>query len=151
MTITNIIIKTPDWTGVWMTSCPEAMGWEFGDFWKKQLVEIWLWAGPVQLGGGVTVGDVGTVSIVKIVSLSPRVENLKVQKLINVSYLNNGESSVFRIFLHLYILHIHIWCQRHGFESESRRSKKRPRIMGINFERLLFRWEKERWRTQNEH
>ena len=49
-----------------------------------------------------TVGDVGTVSIVKIVSLSPRVEKLKVKKLINVSYLNNGESSVFRI-LHAYV------------------------------------------------
>ena len=31
MTITNVIIKTPDWkwTGVWMTSCPEARIWWF--------------------------------------------------------------------------------------------------------------------------
>ena len=36
------------------------------------------------------------------VSLSPRVENLKVKKVINVSYRNNRESSVFRISLHLY-------------------------------------------------
>ena len=72
MTITNVIIKPPNrkWAWVWMTSCLEAMGWEFGDFWKKKLVEIWVWAGPVQLGWGLTVGDVGTVSIVKIVSLS---------------------------------------------------------------------------------
>ena len=48
------------------------------------------------------VGSDSTVSIVKVVSLSPRVK--KVKKLINVSYLNNGESSVFRISLHLYIL-----------------------------------------------
>ena len=51
-------------------------------------------------------GDVRTVSIVKIVSLSPRVENLKVKTVINVSYLNNRESSVFRISLHLAILHL---------------------------------------------
>ena len=45
MTITNVIIKTPDrkWTGVWMTSCPEAMGW-------GQSFEIWLWARPVHMG-----------------------------------------------------------------------------------------------------
>ena len=63
----------------------------FGDFWKKQLVEIWTWARPVQLGTTgcavrllgqlveiwlassaeeLTVGDVGTVSIVKIVCVS---------------------------------------------------------------------------------
>ena len=31
MTITNVMMKTPggNETGVWMTSCPEAMGWEF--------------------------------------------------------------------------------------------------------------------------
>ena len=42
------------------------------------------------------VGSDGTVSIVKIVYLSPRVENLKVKKVIKVSYLNYRESSVFR-------------------------------------------------------
>ena len=31
-----------------MTSCPEAMGSELGDF-EKESVEIRLWAGPVQL------------------------------------------------------------------------------------------------------
>ena len=44
------------------------------------------------------VGSDGTVSIVKIVSLSPCVENLKVKKVIKVSYLNYRESSVFRVF-----------------------------------------------------
>ena len=34
-----------------MTSCPEARGWDFWWFLKKAWVEIWLWAGPVQLGG----------------------------------------------------------------------------------------------------
>ena len=44
VTITDVIIKTPDrkmGLGVWMTSCPEAMGWDSWVFWKKQLVEIW--------------------------------------------------------------------------------------------------------------
>ena len=51
MTITNVIIKPQigNNSGVWMTSCPEAMGWEFGDF-EKEWFEIRLWAGPVQLG-----------------------------------------------------------------------------------------------------
>ena len=37
VTITNVIIKTPDrkCAGVWMTSWPEAMGWEFWWFLKK--------------------------------------------------------------------------------------------------------------------
>ena len=37
---------------------------------RKQLVEIWLWAGLVQLRMGLTVGDVGKGSIAKIVCLS---------------------------------------------------------------------------------
>ena len=57
----------------------------------------------------------GTVSIVKIVCLSPRVENLKVKKVIKVSYLNNRESSVLRdfyayeYFTYLCVLHIRIF------------------------------------------
>ena len=39
----------------------------------RTLVKTRLRASP---GGGLTVGHVGTVSIVKIVSLSPRVEKL---------------------------------------------------------------------------
>ena len=55
----------------------------FSDFWEKQLVEVWLWArrveiltlGEVSPAGGygmrrTFVGSDGTVSIVKIVSLS---------------------------------------------------------------------------------
>ena len=60
------------------------------------------------------VGSDGTVRIVKIVSLSPHVENLKVKKVIKVSYLNSRESSVFRDsfacerFTYVYISHIRI-------------------------------------------
>ena len=43
-------------------------------------------------------GSDGTVSIDKKFFLSPRVENLKVKKVIKVSYLNYRESSVFRVF-----------------------------------------------------
>ena len=50
------------------------------------------------------VGSDSSVSIVKIVSLSLPCRKTKVKKLINVSYLDNGESSLFRISLHLYIL-----------------------------------------------
>ena len=76
-----------------MTSCPEAMG---RGFWvifekKKQLVEIRTWAKRVdfrtsarrgQLGlrdAPRIVGSDGIVSIVEIVSLSPRVEKPKSQ------------------------------------------------------------------------
>ena len=88
-----------------------------GIFFKKAVFEIWdwmkrvgirIWIGTVQLfaAGWACVcwvselrADAGrTVSIVKIVSLSPRVENLKVKKVIKVSYLNYRESSVFRVF-----------------------------------------------------
>ena len=115
---------------------------------KKMLLEIRLWAGPVQLGvdrgrcrdswyvchwgrqlksdhgvlqistdrdlGGygmrsAFVGTDSTVSIVKnCVSLSS-CRKTKVKKLINVSYLNNGESSVFRISRHLYICISVLW------------------------------------------
>ena len=82
---------------MWTTSCPEAMGWGFGViFEKKSRVEIcgwtkrvdfWTWARPAQLGlrdAPRVVGSDGRVSIVKIVcvSLSPRIENLKVKKVI---------------------------------------------------------------------
>ena len=79
-----------------------------GDFWKKQLVEIRTWAKrvdfwasarPGQLGlrdAPRVVGSDGTVSIVKIVSLFPSVENLKVKKVIKVSYLNQESRRVIR-------------------------------------------------------
>ena len=87
-----------------MASCPEAMCWKFWDFWKKQLVEIWTWGKAVQLAAkGCAVRLLGqlieilalgravqlgvdwrvmleTVRIAKIVSLSPRVEKLKVKE-----------------------------------------------------------------------
>ena len=78
-----------------MTSCPETMGWEFWWFLKKA-VSWFLNLGEASLAGyygmrraffeSVQLGswvkdDVGTVSIVKIVCLSPRVEKLKVKKI----------------------------------------------------------------------
>ena len=50
VTITDVRIKTPDrkWLGMWITSCPDAMGWGFWViFEKKQLVEIWSWTKQV--------------------------------------------------------------------------------------------------------
>ena len=58
-----------------MMSGREAMGWELGDFEKTVSWDSTL--GRASPAGGLTVGDEGTVSIVKIVSLSPRVEKLK--------------------------------------------------------------------------
>ena len=116
--------------GMWMTSCPEVMdfGWILGDFWKK--ADSWdlnleeasgfflIWTRPGQLvlrDAQCVVGSDGTVSIVRIVSLSPRVENLKVKKVIKVLYLNYRESSVFRVFFEFlclgtfYVLYISIY------------------------------------------
>ena len=94
VTITDVIIKTPDrkWTGVWMTSCQKAMGWEFWRFLKKAInwdltmaeaswdlslgEASWFLslgdASPVGAYGmrRAFVGSEGTVSIVKIVCLS---------------------------------------------------------------------------------
>ena len=89
---------------------PRSNGPRFLVILKNKLVETWLWAGPVQLGES-TVDDVGTVSIVKIVSLSPRVEKTKSQEVNKRFVPEQLESSVFRISLHLYftyILHISI-------------------------------------------
>ena len=70
------------------------------------------------------VGSDGTVSIVKIVSLSPRVENLKVKKLIKVSYLNQESRQCFECFsdsyacesfTYPYISHIRILNMLHYF------------------------------------
>ena len=42
-TLANLVQgQNPEQRNVlWMTSCPEAMGWDSWVFWKKQLVEIW--------------------------------------------------------------------------------------------------------------
>ena len=110
-----------------MTSCPEAMGWDSWVFWKKQLVEIWDWtkrvdfrssARRVQLfaAGGARVGwvsefraDAGrTVSIVKIVSLSPRCEKPKSQEGNKSLVPEPRELSVFRVFFGLCTFHIFV-------------------------------------------
>ena len=100
----------------------------FGDFWKNMLVEIWLWARPVQLGAtGCAVRLLGQLVEIWLwagqsswvlteercrnsqhnkncVSLSCRKTKLK--KLINVLYLNYRESSVFRGFPCIWIFNI---------------------------------------------
>ena len=74
-----------------------------------QWVEIQLWAWPVQLGlrdAPRVVGSDGTVSIVKIVCLSLLVsKNLKVKKLINVSYLNKESRQCFAGFLCIWTIY----------------------------------------------
>ena len=78
---------------MWMTSCPEAMGWEFWVIFEKKLlveiwswtkqVDFWTWARSVQLwtmGCPHVVGSDGTDSIVEIMSLSSRVEKPKSQE-----------------------------------------------------------------------
>ena len=86
MTIPNVIIKTPDRkrTGVWMTSCPEVMAREFGDFEKEVSWDPTLGRASPAGGYGMRsafVGSDSTVSIVKIVSLSS-CRKTKVKKLI---------------------------------------------------------------------
>ena len=102
-TLTDVIIKTLD--RKWDWGCEWCHAWkrwaeDFGWFLKKKASWFfWTWARPVQWGlrdALRIVGSDGTVSIVKIVSLSPHVENLKVKKVIKVLYLNYRESSVFR-------------------------------------------------------
>ena len=71
--------------------------------WVSEL-RFLLWAR--QSSWGLAMGDVGTVSIVKFCLSLSSCWKTKLKKLINVSYLNYRESSVFRISLHLNILHI---------------------------------------------
>ena len=75
------------------------------------------------LGGAPrVVGSDGTVSLVRIVSLSPRVENLNLKKVIKVSYLNQesrqcfvffGFLCVWTFYEHMYISHICIMAMQH--------------------------------------
>ena len=63
-----------------MMSCPEVMGLEFGDFEKDVSWDPILGQASPAGGYGMRsafVGSDSTASIVKIVSLSPRVEKLK--------------------------------------------------------------------------
>ena len=122
VTMTNVIIKTLDRKWNWGENdiMPRSNGlgilviFEKAVSWDLSLGEAsWFLslgeASPVGAYGmrrAFVVSD-GTVSIVKIVSLSPRVENLKVKKVIKVLYLNYRESSVFfGISMHMNILRI---------------------------------------------
>ena len=120
--------KTPDrkWAGDVNDVMPGSDGLGFLGIWKKkQLVEIWdwtkrvgirIWAKPVHLfaAGCAPVcwvselrADAGrTVSVVEIISLSPRVENLKVKKVIKVPYLNQESR---QRLTHSYICIIYSW------------------------------------------
>ena len=106
--------------GMWMTSCPEAIGRDFLVILKKkQLVEIWSWSNRVDfsdlgeasaicgLWARARVGQVNelraddgrTVSIEKIVFLSLIVsKNLNLKKVIKVSYLNQESRQGFAYF-----------------------------------------------------
>ena len=85
--------------------------------WQTFEVEVWP-SSPV--GGyemhSAFVGSDNSVSVIKIVALSRRVEKLKSEKLINVSHLNNGVSSVFLISLQLYICVVVSWLCAPGFD-----------------------------------
>ena len=101
-----------------MTSCPEAMGWGSWVFFKKSS-QLRFEPRRVQLGLGGEPCDVrsdGTVSILKIVCLSPRVENVKVKKVIKLSYLNQrrvvsvscfSDPNAHGHFMHLNILAVY--------------------------------------------
>ena len=110
---------------MWMTSCPEAMGWGFCViFEKKQLVEIRTWAKRVDFRiwtrPSHLVGLDGTVTIEKIVSISPRVKKPKSQEGSKSFVPEQRESSVFRVFrdsyerfTYPYISHIRIMAILH--------------------------------------
>ena len=110
VTITDVIIKSPDRKWAWRCDWRHARKRWAEDFWKRSV----SW--DLKLDEASWFLDLGEASPVgstrcavrcwvrwnsqhsKIVSLSSRVENLKVKKVINVSYLNYRESSVFRAF-----------------------------------------------------
>ena len=120
VTITNVIIKPPHRKWDWGVNdvMPGSEGLGILVIFEKELVEIRLCARPVELwstgctarlfGQWVEIGldsSAGELTDGRCrnsqhsnnsVSLSPRVENLKVKQVIKVSYLNYRESSVFR-------------------------------------------------------
>ena len=120
ITVTNVIIKTLDRneTGDVNGVMPGSNGLRIlGDFWKKavswdlrQDEAGWFlsWARPFHLGVRDVpsiVGSDGTVSIVKIISLSLSLflyllvsKNLKIKKVIKVSYLNQESRQCFECF-----------------------------------------------------
>ena len=143
---------------MWMTSCPEAMSWDSWVFWKKQFVEIWdktkwvgirIWARPVQLiCCGMRARLLGlwveswrwtnSQHSKNCVSLSPRVENLKVRKVIKVSYLNQESRQCFGIPMHVnvftyqYISRIRIMVILHKDRNQSKIRGKIPQSNKMN-------------------
>ena len=112
-----------------MTSCPEAMGWEFGDFekyasWNLTLgratrargLRPWSSADPYRdLGGygmrSTFVGSDSTVSSVRIVSFSPR--KAKVKKFINVSFWTTESRQCFADFAASVYLYSYMMAIQH--------------------------------------
>ena len=109
-----------------MTSCPEAMGWEFGDFEKDVSWDPTLVRASRAGGYGMRsafVGSDSTVSIIKMVSLSlSSCRKTKVKKLINVSYQNNGESSVSYFPAPVYFTTSPNECPVYDIESSDRKA-----------------------------
>ena len=118
-----------------MTLCPEAMGREFGDFEKDVSWDPTLGRASPAGGYGMRsafVGSDSTVSIVKIVCLSlSSCRKTKVKKLINVLYLNNGESSGFRISLHLYVCIVVSWLYNNMTYLKNILSRLNPIFTGL--------------------
>ena len=92
----------------------------FGDFWKKQLVEIWSWtkrveirtlASPVWSTGCAARGGVrwNSQHSKNCVSLSPRVENLKVKKVLKFRTWTKESRQCFAGFLCMWIFHIFVF------------------------------------------
>ena len=122
-----------------MTSCPAAMGWDSQWFWKKAVswdldlgeaswfFRTWQGQGSLWTVGCMRVGwvselradDGRTVSIEKIVSLSPRVEKPKLKKGDKSFVPEPRELSVFRVFQIpmpmniMNVLYIHIFTYSH--------------------------------------
>ena len=97
---------------MWMTSCPEATGWDSLWFWIKavswdlNLDEANWFFGPGR--GQSSLWTAGCAACCRVrwnsqhskncVSLSPRVKYLKVKKVIKVSYLNQESHQCFACF-----------------------------------------------------
>ena len=92
----------------------------FGDFWKEQLVEIWLWARRVEIfilgraaSWGLTEERCRNSQHSKNgVSLSSSRKTKSKKKLIYISYLNYRESSVFREFpcIRIFYISVYLYC-----------------------------------------
>ena len=94
--------------GMWKTSCPEAMGWGFRVIFEKKAVS---WDPNLDESSWVYEmrrtwwGSDGTVSIVKIVSLSPRVEKPKSREG-NKSFVPERDSYAYERSTYPYTSHI---------------------------------------------